>query len=359
MTLEAIRSEAESMCHFILCSEAKAVGMAPACIELLGLPAVYGGGAALTAVVDRYTVVGGRAVEGHTVSVYSDAYERLLQFNAERIERDGTAPWLDYVMGVVDQYRRAGHPVEGFEAAICAELPFGMGLSSSASMVVALAQYLKHIFALSLSLDEVAGLCRGAESEFVGRKASVATAKALLGANAKSLLHFDEDGEQVSSVPFPTEEAAWVLACTGQGTDRYDSAYHQLCQGDWSDASSALATHRAGEAQRIEDCVQAFEAGDLARAGSLLSESHVSCREHLENPTHELELLYHLALETEGCYGTRLAGAGFGGATVNLVARDAVDTFCQAVSSGYEEMSGESPQLIPLELGRAAWTEAV
>jgi len=52
-----------------------------------------------------------------------------------------------------------------------------------------------------------------------------------------------------------------------------------------------------------------------------------------------------LAQGLPGCYGARLTGAGFGGCTVNLVAREQAETFAKALSSAYESESGLHPEI--------------
>jgi galactokinase len=47
----------------------------------------------------------------------------------------------------------------------------------------------------------------------------------------------------------------------------------------------------------------------------------------------------------DGCYGARLTGAGFGGCTVNLVAKEKAEAFAQALAKGYENETGLQPEI--------------
>jgi galactokinase len=52
-----------------------------------------------------------------------------------------------------------------------------------------------------------------------------------------------------------------------------------------------------------------------------------------------------IAQDLPGCYGARLTGAGFGGCTVNLVARGQTDSFSRALAAGYEDETGFPPEI--------------
>lgn len=362
MSLDSVRSEAEAMCRFILSSEAVITGISPGCISLLGVPASFGQGAALTLLVDRYTVVSGKKSAGTIVSVYADAYERLLQFDTFKPVRDGTAPWLDFVMGVVDQIHRSGRPLGGFEASICSNLPFQVGMASSSSLLVALTRYLDRLFDLSLSAEEVMVFCQGVEASRSGGAVNSATLRAMLSPGRENLFSFAADGSLSGSAQFPSSFAQWVLASVTktEECDELDaSSTSGGCgQGQPTKESSRLARYQQEEEKRIRDCMEAFQRGDLSSAGALLTESHSRYRDSLEGISQEQELLYCLSLEQKSCYGSRLIDSGSGRSTIHLIAREDVESFCQEMTSGFEGMSGGGKlELIPLETGEASWAE--
>ena len=86
---------------------------------------------------------------------------------------------------------------------------------------------------------------------------------------------------------------------------------------------------------RVLECVTALEAQDLEAAGALLADSHASLRDDYEVSCEELDRLVLLAGRSESCFGARMTGGGFGGCTVNLVARGTAVAFGQAVVSAY------------------------
>lgn len=92
--------------------------------------------------------------------------------------------------------------------------------------------------------------------------------------------------------------------------------------------------HVVQEAARVQTACQALEQGDAEAMGRLMEASHASCRSLYEISTFELDRLVEIALE-HGAVGSRLTGAGFGGCTVSLVAREKVNEFIAAVTRDY------------------------
>ncbi len=66
----------------------------------------------------------------------------------------------------------------------------------------------------------------------------------------------------------------------------------------------------------------------------------LSLRDLYEVSCPELNSMVRVAQALEGCYGARLTGAGFGGCTVNLVAREEAEQFAKALASGYKAETG-------------------
>ena len=80
----------------------------------------------------------------------------------------------------------------------------------------------------------------------------------------------------------------------------------------------------------------ALQAGDLARAGRLMNDSHFSLRDLYEVSCEELDLVTEIARRQPSCFGARMTGAGFGGCAVALVKADDVAAFCDTVLSGLQ-----------------------
>jgi galactokinase len=100
------------------------------------------------------------------------------------------------------------------------------------------------------------------------------------------------------------------------------------------------ARHVIGENARVEHAVEAMKLGDMPALGSLMNESHESLRFDYEVSSRELDALVAAARQAEGCLGSRLTGAGFGGCTVSLVREQAVPGFIEQVGREYRRRTG-------------------
>jgi galactokinase len=89
------------------------------------------------------------------------------------------------------------------------------------------------------------------------------------------------------------------------------------------------------ECARVNDAVKALKAGDIVELGRLLNESHYSLRDLYEVTGKELDTLSDFARKETCCLGSRMIGAGFGGCTISIVKKDAVEGFIARVGLAY------------------------
>ncbi len=96
----------------------------------------------------------------------------------------------------------------------------------------------------------------------------------------------------------------------------------------------ARARHVLREARRVDDAATALAAGDPARVGALMTESHRSLRDDYEVSVPALDTLA-AAAERAGAFGARLTGAGFGGSVVALAPRERVPDLLAALDAEF------------------------
>ena len=74
-----------------------------------------------------------------------------------------------------------------------------------------------------------------------------------------------------------------------------------------------------------------------------MKDSHISLCEDYDVTGVELDMLAELAWKVDGCIGSRITGAGFGGSTVSIVKNSAIDDFKARIESGYTKKIGYAP----------------
>jgi galactokinase len=114
------------------------------------------------------------------------------------------------------------------------------------------------------------------------------------------------------------------------------------------------AHHVVSENQRVLEAVRALKQSDLVRFGQLMNASHDSLRDDYEVTGFELDTLTEEARKVEGVLGSRMTGAGFGGCTVSLVHREAIDRFVVEVGSAYHAKTELKPDFYVGEVGDGA-----
>ena len=348
---------------------------APGRVNLIGEHTDYNGGFVLPIAIDLAITIALIPTDDRSVTVTLAETGRTSSFDLDAISaRRGQ--WIDYVAGTAWAMAEAGLPTQGFRGVLASDLPQGAGLSSSAALELA--------SALALSGGEdpptdrllLAQVAQRAENEYVGVRCGLMDQFASsLGAAGAALL-LDCRSLEYRAVPLPLADVALMVSDSGS-TRRLDaSAYNERrAQGEAAVARivamfpdvhslrdvtpqmlealheeldpvlARRARHVVEEDARVLATADAFESGDMARAGRLFSDSHASLRDLYEVSGPELDALVEIAESVPGVYGSRLTGAGFGGCTVTLVRREAIGALTDAIEDRYVDRTGLTPRV--------------
>jgi galactokinase len=314
---------------------------APARVNLIGEHTDYNGGFVLPAAIDLELQLAASPSSGPQTRVVS---------------REG-ADGLRYVEAV----RRALGSGMALEVAIASEIPVGAGLSSSAALELATARAIAALEGRAWEPAEMALACVRAENEFVGNRCGIMDQLAVALGRAGFALLIDCEAVSVRHVAVPREVAV-VVCDSARPRALVESAYNErraACEaaaellgvGSLREATVGMvlglpsplrdrARHVVEENGRVLAFVAALSAGDLEAAGRLMDASHASLRDLYEVSCAELDLLVELAHSLDGCYGSRLTGAGFGGCTVSLVSAAAAVSVAAGLEEAYRRRSG-------------------
>ena len=115
------------------------VARAPGRVNLIGEHTDYNDGFVLPCAIGPSTMVAASRRADNAVHVVAVDFDNAVDaFDLkEHIQRNADQPWADYIRGMIMALQHAGHALTGANIAIAGNLPKGAGLSSSASLEVA------------------------------------------------------------------------------------------------------------------------------------------------------------------------------------------------------------------------------
>lgn len=347
---------------------------APGRVNLIGEHTDYNAGFVLPLAIDLEVRIALRPSSGSRVRLTRLDTGEAASFDMATHPVAGQG-WIDYVVGVAWAMREAGQATRGFDGVLASSVPIGAGLSSSAALEMASAWALSGGEAPALPPLEVARLAQRAENEHVGVRCGLMDQFASACGVAGHALLLDCRSLAWHPVPLP-EDLVVVVIHSGVPRSLGASAYNErraACEeaaaliGQHEPGVSALrdvdrpmlerhrtrlgetvfarAAHVVDENARVLAAVAALEAGDHARLGTLLAESHASLRDLFEVSCPELDLLVEIAASTPGVVGSRMTGAGFGGCTVTLARPDTVDVLRDRLEAEYAPRTGRQATL--------------
>lgn len=352
---------------------AEGVAIAPGRVNLIGEHVDYNEGLVLPFAIDQATYCMWARRDDDAVHVWSDWHEDVAGFFLKDGPRPGETGWKAYVHAVVRALLEDTAIPGGIDMLVYGDVPQGAGLSSSASLEVALAGALRDAFELAIDDVPLAQLCQRAENEFVGVQCGIMDQFASVLCERAHALLIDCRTLAHERVPLRLEAAGLSAVVVNSGVVRElsASAYnerrrecHQAVEhlgsilarpelASLRDVSAAdmergfdgsvpmrRARHVVSEIGRVAAAVDALASDDFTSVGALMQESHDSLRDDYEVSCSELDLLVALASAREYVIGSRLTGAGFGGCTINLVRTDALAAFEGDVVAPYRERTG-------------------
>src|SRR3546814_7950515 len=103
---------------------------APGRINLIGEHTDYNQGWVLPAAIDKSINLAIGKRPGKGISLYSLDYNEQYEATLDNVRPSGKL-WPDYILGVVEQFQKKGHQLEGFNIVFGGDIHLGAGLSSS------------------------------------------------------------------------------------------------------------------------------------------------------------------------------------------------------------------------------------
>jgi len=354
---------------------------APGRVNLLGEHVDYNDGFVLPAAIDRATYIAFSPTGTDLSTLVAVDMNQQVSFFSQTIPSKTQAngsplpDWAYYPAGVMWSLNENSLETGGMNAVYASDVPRGSGLSSSASVEMAFTLAWQTLGNWRLPSMQRALLGQKAENQYVGVNCGIMDQFASACGVENKLLLLDCRSLEWKTIPLP-EDVSIVIADTTVRRKLTSGEYNKrraaceeavrLLKQDFPhikslrDVSveefnrfadklpeevSKRARHVVEEIERSKQAEALLEAGNIQRFGQLMNQCHVSLRDLYEVSCPELDIMVNTAQSLDGCYGARLTGAGFGGCTVNLVARRQAETFSERLARGYQSETRYQPEI--------------
>ena len=355
--------------------KAARVFQAPGRVNLIGEHTDYNDGFVMPAAIDFHTWVAAAPRSDKSFVVHSTNFDETVTFALDDQTPSAKHHWSDYVRGVVLQLRNAGVTVGGTSLLLNGNVPLGSGLSSSASIEMAVAFALNSLFNGGIDRRQLATLCQRAENEFVGARCGIMDQFISAHGQQGHALMLDCRSLEYELLPLPSEIALVIcntMVKHSVASGEYNVRRQEcetgvaLLQQTYPDIKalrdvtpavleknkSAMPDliyrrchHVVSENQRVLDAASALKNSDLKTFGRLMYASHRSLRDDFQVSCRELDIMVDIASNARGVIGARMTGGGFGGCTINLVDNAAVEEFRHLIAENYKAQTGIEPSI--------------
>lgn len=348
----------------------------PGRVNLIGEHTDYNEGFVLPAAIDKAILLALSANSSKNVRLHSVDMDEYCEVRLEDDFDKSEYHWANYILGVLEQLQKNGYSIKGFDCAFGGDIPIGAGLSSSAALEGGIVYGLSKLFNLPISKTEMAKIGQRAENHFVGVQCGIMDQFANIHGKKDYALKLDCRSLEFELIPFQQSDIKIVMCDTRVHRELSSSEYNirrkqceqgvQILKTDYPDIHSlrdvgleTLNKHKAEfpavvyqrcryvleENERVLTACDALASHNIQRFGELMFQSHVGLRDLYEVSCRELDHLVEIAEESEGVYGSRMMGGGFGGCTINLVENNQIEEFVKRVRRSYRNEFGSDCEI--------------
>ncbi len=351
---------------------------APGRINLLGEHIDYNMGWVLPAAINREMIFAMGLSQTDQFNIIASDLNETISFSADEIASN--KGWVSYLMGVIQGILNHGKKFSGINCVFGGNIPNGAGLSSSAALCCGFAFALNELFKLGLSSKDLALIAQFAEHEFANVKCGLMDQYASLFSRQDHLLHLDCQSLTHDYVPFVLDDLDLLLIDTRIKHDLATSAYNarrESCERgvdvlnqhvrnihslrevttqqllgarDYLDDDTFFkCQYIVEEMERVAQGTSFLKENNIIAFGQLMYRSHEGLKNKYHVSCAELDFLVETA-HSYNVIGSRMMGGGFGGCTINLVAKPKKNHFKSLVVEKYGTRFGVSPSFYEVDI---------
>ncbi len=343
---------------------------APGRVNLIGEHTDYNEGFVLPAAIDKAIILAVAPSAKPVSRLFASDMNDSFEFDIKKLKKSNKG-WPNYLMGMVEQFQKAGYKPENFDCVFGGDIPIGAGMSSSAAIEAGIGSALNEIFQLGIAKIDIVKMGQKAENEFVGVKCGIMDQFISVFGAENKVLKLDCRSLNYEYFPFEFKNIHILLCNTGVSHSLASSEYNirrgqcekgvAIIQKTNPDIRSLrdvsmemLSVHRSEmepiiyqrcryvieENERLLNGCQDLQKGDLNAFGKKMYATHAGLRDDYGVSCKELDFLVDLAASEPGIYGARMMGGGFGGCTINLIQEAALTNFIAKATEIYPQKMG-------------------
>lgn len=362
--------------------------LSPGRVNLIGEHTDYNGGYVFPCALSIGTYITIAPRQDNQIRFYSDNFPDLgiVETTLDQLQYNEEHDWANYPKGVIYMFREQGYEGnKGFDAYFHGNIPNGAGLSSSASIELAMAIAWDSLNGFAMERIPMVQLCQRAENSYIGVNCGIMDQFAIGMGKKDHAILLDCDTLEYSYAPVKLKGVKLVLANTNKRRGLADSKYNERraeCETALSnlqevvsiqhlceltpdqfhehqhlikgDTEKLRAKHAVEENDRTVRAHEKLQAGDVIAFGELMNASHRSLRDDYEVTGKELDALVEAAWQEPTVLGARMTGAGFGGCTVSLIEEDGLDDTLNRIAKTYKQLTGIDTEFYVVDIGEGA-----
>lgn len=334
----------------------------PGRINIIGEHTDYNDGFVFPAAVDKGIAAAIQKSDSGSCTAIAINLDSTIEFELDKLKPSKEGSWENYVFGVVAEIQNRNKVVGDFNIIFKGNIPGGAGMSSSAALENSVVFGLNELFELGLSKEEMILISQKAEHNYVGVNCGIMDQYASMFGKKDHALHLD--CRTIKSKPYKIDfkDHQLMLINTNVKHSLSDSAYNDrrsACESiskllgikalrdateedletiidKVTPANYQKALYIIQENARTLKAAKAIENNDLETLGSLIYQSHEGLSNQYKVSCDELDFLVEQAKKNKHVLGARMMGGGFGGCTINLIAKKEAKAFAEAASKAYK-----------------------
>jgi galactokinase len=324
------------------------------------------GGSVLGRTINLGTTLEYQSLDSKEIRITSDQFGEV-HFSIGDLDQ---SHWARYAQAAA----RVLNPKHGMQAHVTGSL-IGAGLSSSASVGLAYLKALANVNDIKLTSEQLVLLDFELEHDQLGLQNGLLDPMSIIYGKKNALLFMDVVTGSVSPIiDPPSSDSVWVVAYSGVSRELTKSGFNVRVM-ECHEAAESLkhgalnlgdvpreifeakkmslpenlrrrAEHFFSEVERVSLGRQLWAESDAVRFGQLMNQSCESSIKNYEVGSEVLIQLHEIVSSTNGIYGSRFSGGGYGGCVVALAKRYLAEPACVEIAEKFSALHPELPSKV-------------